>query len=78
MNTQEFTDVLTQEGLSAEEAAEIFKHADRDKTNRLSYVTHLPPIHTRQHTHTPLRHACLRTSPLRHDQYPRPQHATSV
>jgi hypothetical protein len=36
VNTGEFVDVLVQEGLSVDEATEIFKHADRDKTKRLS------------------------------------------
>ena len=37
VTTQEFVEILTQEGLSEGEAKEIFRHADRDGKNKLSY-----------------------------------------
>ena len=37
VTTAEFVDILTQEGLSVTEAKEIFRHADRDGKNKLSY-----------------------------------------
>ncbi len=37
VTTAEFVSILTQEGLTETEAKEIFRHADRDQKNKLSY-----------------------------------------